>query len=224
MSSGGDRGLALFVDFDGTIVNVDTAEIALDRFGDPDWMSIDRALETGEVSFEESLRREFATLRAPPEKIIQEVSRVTAIRPNFDRLIDYCRNIRLPLTVVSGGLDFCIRHFLDRDGWLRFVKIYAPISRFTGSGYTLTFPEVIGNETANFKDALVRREKTNGRQVFFVGNGFGDLSAAKEATFTFAIRGSRLAELCKQQHVQHEEIDDFQQVVDALSHRLYEVL
>jgi len=80
---------ALFVDFDGTIVNTDTAQIALDRFGDPDWRRIDEALERGEVSFEESLRREFATLGAPPEVIIAEVGRVTAIRPNFSRLIEY---------------------------------------------------------------------------------------------------------------------------------------
>ena len=59
-----DPGAALFVDFDGTIVNTDTAQIALDRFGDPDWMRIDQALERGEVSFEESLRLEFATLAA----------------------------------------------------------------------------------------------------------------------------------------------------------------
>jgi 2,3-diketo-5-methylthio-1-phosphopentane phosphatase len=210
---------ALFVDFDGTIVNTDTAQIALDRFGDPDWRRIDQALERGEVSFEESLRREFATLGAPPEAIIAEVERVTAIRPNFSRLIEYCRSTSLPLTVVSGGLDFCIRHFLDRDDWLSFVKIYAPTSHFTGSGYTLTFPTVIGDDTTNFKDGLVRHQKTNGTRVFFVGNGFGDLSAAKEATIAFAIKGSKLAELCLEQHVRHEEIDDFEQVVDVLSHR-----
>jgi len=208
---------ALFVDFDGTIVNTDTAQIALDRFGDPDWRRIDQAFERGEVSFEESLRREFATLKAPPEAIIAEVRRVTAIRPNFTRLIEYCRSTNLPLTVVSGGLDFCIRHFLNRDDWLGFVKVYAPTSHFTGSGYTLKFPKVISDNATNFKDGLVRHEKANGTRVFFVGNGFGDLSAAKEATLAFAIKGSKLAELCLEQHVQHEEIDDFEQVVNVLS-------
>jgi len=213
-------GGALFVDFDGTIVNTDTAQVALDRFGDPDWMHIDQALERGEVSFEESLRLEFATLAAPPEAIITEVSRCTSLRPNFDRLIEYCRSTNLHLTVVSGGLDFCIRHFLDQDDWLSFVKIHAPTSHFTGNGYTLTFPAVLGAGWTNFKDALVRQEKTNGTRVFFLGNGFGDLAAAKEAEFAFAIRGSRLAELCLEHRVEHEEIDDFQEVVDALSQRL----
>ena len=223
MSHNGGSGAALFMDFDGTILDVDTAQIALNRFGDPNWMRIEQALERGEVSFEESLKQEFATLKAPPKMIIEEVSRLATLRPNFDRLVEYCKRIHLPLKVVSGGLDFCIRHFLDRGDWLRFVTICAPESHFTGSGYTLSFPEVTERST-NFKDGLVRLEKANGRRVFFVGNGFGDLSAAKEATFTFAIRGSRLAELCQKQRVQHEEIDDFEQVVDALSHRFLETL
>jgi HAD superfamily phosphoserine phosphatase-like hydrolase len=218
-----NNGAALFLDFDGTIVDTDTAQIALDRFGDRDWMRIDQALERGQVAFEESLRQEFATLRAPPDAIIEEVDRHTSVRPNFHRLIEFCRSSNLPLTVVSGGLDFCIRHFLDRDEWLRFVKIYAPTSYFTGSGYALTFPAV-GDRTSNFKDGLVRRERKNGTRVCFVGNGFGDFSAAKEATFAFAIKGSRLAELCREHKVQHEEIDDFAQLVDALSQRFREML
>lgn len=214
----------MFVDFDGTIVDTDTAQIALDRFGDPNWMRIDQALEKGEVSFEESLRREFATLQAPPEAIIAEVTRLTSFRPNFDQLIQYCRDTRLRLTVVSGGLDFCIRHFLDRNGWLNFVKIYAPTTHFTGTGYILEFPSLVDNGATNFKDALVRNEKMNGTRVLFVGNGFGDFSAAKEANYVFAVRGSRLAELCRERQVEHEEIDDFAQVVVALRQRFRVVL
>jgi 2-hydroxy-3-keto-5-methylthiopentenyl-1-phosphate phosphatase len=83
----------------------------------------------------------------------------------------------------------------------------------------LTFPDVVSDGPTNFKGGLVRREKARGSRVFFVGNGFGDLSAAKEADFAFAIKGSRLAELCRAQNVQHVEIDDFGQLIDALSHR-----
>jgi 2,3-diketo-5-methylthio-1-phosphopentane phosphatase len=216
------RNMTLLVDFDGTIVNIDTAQVALDRFGDPDWFRIDEALERGEVSFEESLRVEFAMLKAPPDEIIKEVSRVTALRPNFDRLVKYCKTNNVPLTVVSGGLDFCIRHFLDRDEWRSFVEICAPTSSFTGSGYTLTFPKVPADESTNFKDGLVKHEKSHGRFVVFIGNGFGDLAAAKEAHLVFAIKHSRLAELCREQDVPYEEIEEFGQVVDALNRRFRE--
>ena len=213
----------LFVDFDGTIMKADTAQIALDRFGDPNWMRIDEALERGEVSFEDSLRLEFATLRATPETIIQEVSRKTGLRPNFDRLVEYCKVNHLTLKILSGGLDFCIWHFLDNGDWLKSLTIFAPESKFTGNGYSLTFPKPLTPSSTNFKEDLVRHEKGNGTRAVFVGDGFGDLPAAKESNFAFAIKGSRLAELCRQLNVPHDEIDDFSQVVDALRHGIPQI-
>lgn len=209
-------------DFDGTIVNVDTTEVVLDLNADPDWKRIDERLERGEVSFEDSLRQEFAMIRVPQEVILGQLDRVAALRPNFGRLVDYCMSNGMELKVASGGFDFCIQHFLNQDEWLKFIQIHAPKSRFTENGYTLTFPEKITPPSVNFKDDLVRREKMKGKRVFFVGNGFGDYPAAREADFAFAIKTSRLAELCREGNVPHKEIDDFQEVVDALSVRLRE--
>jgi len=219
------RGLAKAVvvsDFDGTIVNVDTAQVALDLYADPEWKRIDEALERGEISFEDSLRQEFAMVRVPQKTILEQLDRVAALRPNFSRLVDYCMSNGIQLMVASGGFDFCIQHFLNRDRWLKFIQIYAAKSRFTENGYALTFPEIITPSSINFKDDLVRREKMKGKRVFFVGNGFGDYPAAKESDFAFAIKASRLAELCRGGNVPCKEIDDFQEVVDTLSDQFRE--
>jgi 2-hydroxy-3-keto-5-methylthiopentenyl-1-phosphate phosphatase len=212
----------LVSDFDGTIVNVDTAQVALDLFADTEWKRIDEALERGEVSFEDSLRQQFAMVRVPQQTILEQLDRVVTLRPNFARLVDYCMSNDLKLVVASGGFDFCIQHFLNRDGWLKFIQIYAPKTQFTENGYALTFPKMITPSSINFKDDLVRREKMNGRRVFFVGNGFGDYPAAKESDFAFAIKASKLAELCRGGNVPHKEIDDFQEVVDTLRDHLRE--
>jgi len=204
-------------DFDGTIVNVDTAEVALDLYADPKWKLIGEALEKGEVSFEDSLRQQFALVNVPQETILEQLDRVAALRINFGRLVDYCKSNDIQLTVASGGFDFCIQHFLNRDGWLKFIQIYAPKSRLTENGYSLTFPKIVTTTSTNFKDDLVRREKMKGKRVFFIGNGFGDYPAAKESNFTFAIKASKLAELCRGGNVPHKEIDDFQEVVNTLS-------
>lgn len=212
----GRRTGALFVDFDGTIVDVDTTQIALDHFGDPGWPHIDEAFERNEISFEESLLREFSTLRAPPEVIIQDVSHFTTLRANFGQLVDYCKLNGPELTVVSGGLDFCIRHFLNQGNWLDFIQIYAPNTTFTGNGYSLSFPRLSYSFSTNFKDDLVRQVKRSGVRVAFAGNGFGDFPAAKESDLVFAIKGSRLAQLCTDEHVPHLEIEDFNEVIEVL--------
>jgi 2,3-diketo-5-methylthio-1-phosphopentane phosphatase len=209
-------------DFDGTIVNVDTAEVALDLYADPEWKRIGEALEKGDVSFEDSLRQQFALVKVPQETILEQLDRVAALRLNFGRLVDYCMSNDIQLTVASGGFDFCIQHFLNRDGWLKFIQIYAPKSRLTENGYSLTFPKIITPSSINFKDDLVRREKMKGKRVFFIGNGFGDYPAAKESNYAFAIKASRLAELCRAGRVRHKEIDDFQEVVNTLSDQFRE--
>ncbi len=206
----------LLSDFDETIVNIDTAEFALERHASPGWRRIEEQFEGGEISFEESLRREFAMIGAPERVILEELDKVVVFRPNFEKLIDYCKKLRLPLVIVSGGLEFCIRHFLDRKDWLSFLEIYAPKSRYTGEGYEVTMPKLLGKASINFKDDLVRHHKEQGNIVFFIGDGLGDLPPAREADFPFAIRGSKLAEACRRANVAHREISDFQEVVEVL--------
>jgi 2,3-diketo-5-methylthio-1-phosphopentane phosphatase len=212
---------ALLIDFDGTVVNVDTAEVAMDLFADPDWRRIDEALENGEVTFEESLRKEFAMIKVSPERILGELDRIVVLRPHFQQLVDCCRSNHIPLTIVSGGLDFCIHHFLNRDDWLKYIQIRAPRSQLTENGYALTFPKLFTTSSFNFKDDLVRHEKINGNRVYYVGNGFGDYVAARESDYAFAIKGSKLEELCRVHNVPHEGVDDFQRVVDVLNRQTH---
>lgn len=206
----------IMCDFDETIVNVDTAEFALERFADPSWRRIEEQFESGKITFEESIRNEFAMIKANEHQILEVLDKVVVFRPNFDKLVESCKKKRLPLTIVSAGLEFCIRHFLGRQDWLEFMEIYAPKATYTPNGYALTFPKLLGTGAINFKDDLVRYHKKQGDRVFYIGDGIGDFPAAREADFAFAIKGSKLAEACRTGKVTHREISDFQEVVDAI--------
>jgi 2-hydroxy-3-keto-5-methylthiopentenyl-1-phosphate phosphatase len=204
-------------DFDGTITNIDTAEKTLELFADPEWRGIERGFENGEVSFEDSLQKEYALIEASPEKILKTLDPITVVRPHFERLVQYCKSNGVPLMVVSGGLDFCIQHFLARDDWLNFLSIHAPTAQRTANGYNITLPKKFEPSSINFKEDLVNFHKGRGEKVFFIGNGTGDFPAAKESQYAFAIKESKLAKLCRDSNVPCKEIEDFQQVVEALS-------
>jgi 2-hydroxy-3-keto-5-methylthiopentenyl-1-phosphate phosphatase len=118
--------------------------------------------------------------------------------------------------VVSGGLDFSIRHFLAQKGWLNSVSIFAPKAKHTANGVTLTFPKRFDEMSANFKDDLVRNFRKEGKRVIYMGNDLGDYSAVKIADLSFAIKDSRLSELCRNGGVACIEITDFQQVVESI--------
>jgi 2-hydroxy-3-keto-5-methylthiopentenyl-1-phosphate phosphatase len=208
-------------DFDETIVNIDTAEYALEHFADPQWRRVEKQFEVGEISFEASLREEYALIYAREQTILEALDKVVVLRPNFGKLVDSCKRNDVRLTVVSGGLEFSIRHFLDREDWLNFVKIYAPKARYTPDGYELTFPKPLGVGGINFKDDLVKHHKGQGDKVYYVGDGLGDFPAAKEADFPFAIKASKLAEACQNANIPHMEITDFQEVIDAIGELKY---
>ena len=176
-------------DFDGTIVNVDTAQVALELYADPAWKRIDEAFERGEVSFEDCLRQEFAMVRVSQDTILEQLDRVAALRPNFGRLVDYCMANGIRLIVASGGFDFCIQHFLDRDGWLKFVQIHAPTSRFTENGYALTFPKRISASSINFKRSVQYGLGVLATTMSFVAHKMGIVRLPR-----FGARGRKLSQ------------------------------
>jgi len=204
-------------DFDGTIANIDTAQKALELFADPSWRKIEEEYEKGVLSFENSLRKEYALIAASSEIILKELDPLTVVRPYFGRLVQYCESNHVPLVVVSGGLDFIIQHFLTQANWSNSISIHAPKTKRGVNGFDVTFPERLGSSSINFKDDLVLFHKSRGERVFFVGDGVSDFPAAKESQYAFAIRDSKLAKLCKSASIPCKEIDDFQQIVNELT-------
>jgi 2,3-diketo-5-methylthio-1-phosphopentane phosphatase len=206
----------VLTDFDGTIVTIDTAEYALDTFASKEWRHFDEQLTRGEITFEESLVREFAMLKVSEKAMLDALEPATHFRPNFDRLIEYCGERSFPLVVVSGGLDFSIRHFLAQKGWLKSLKIFAPKAKCTEDGVILSFPKRFDAESTDFKEDLVRHYEAKGKKVVYIGNGLGDFSASRIADLALAIKDSQLAQLCKSSGVPCNEITDFQEAIDSI--------
>jgi 2-hydroxy-3-keto-5-methylthiopentenyl-1-phosphate phosphatase len=203
-------------DFDNTIVNIDTAAFALNRFAEPSWKNIEARFEAGNISFEDSIREEYAMINAPENVILNELDKVASLRPHFDDLLGYCKKNDLPFTVVSAGLEFSIRHFLNQDDWLNFIEIYAPKAEYTGHSYRVSFPKFFDESSINFKHDLVKYYRKRGNRVIYIGDGLGDFPAAKEADLRFAIKDSKLAEACLKANITCSEVADFH-VIDEVS-------
>lgn len=207
-------------DFDGTISVNDTYEYVLTRYAQGDWRVFDDQYLRGEISLQECLRKQGALVKAPERVLVAELERVTSFRPNFDKLIEYCRGNRVPLVVVSAGLDFAIEHLLRLKGWDRLVKLYAARAESTPEGIRFTFPRLRDETSLSVKDDLVKHYKREGRRVAYVGDGVWDIHALREADCRFVIKGSKLAELCRQQEVPAREINEFQEMVMAIQYDL----
>jgi 2-hydroxy-3-keto-5-methylthiopentenyl-1-phosphate phosphatase len=204
-------------DFDGTVVKIDTCTLVLEKFARTDWRVFEERFEKGELTLEECLQAQFSTVLASKSQMLEEVEKAASLRPGFVELTGYCKANGFPLILVSAGLDFIIKHFLKRQGLNCSLRICVPKAKFTERGIRFAFPRLRFASSVNFKDDLVSYYQKKGKKVVFIGDGKADYVAAKEADFSFAIRSSMLAELLREDGNAYKEIDNFDEVVEALS-------
>lgn len=203
-------------DFDGTIVDIDTAVFVLEEFADPVWKVYDEQFERGEMTLEECLQKQFATVKASKQEIKKQLDGAAELRQGFEELVDHCHQLAIPVVVVSAGLDFVIDHLLQQYGLKDLLERHGPKTTITDNGIRFTFPKLDDQASVNFKDDFVRLQKGHGKEVVYVGDGYSDYPAAKIADVAFAIKGSALAELLTKNEVQHKEMVDFRTVIHEI--------
>jgi len=212
------QSFAVLCDFDGTVTLTDTFAYILKKYAQGDWQQYDRQYERGELTLQDVVRKQGMMIRTPEMVLVAEMERVTGFRPNFDKLIAYCRTNKTPIAVVSAGLEFVINHLLRMKGWNHLVKLHVAKAETTPDGIRLTFPRLRDKTSLDLKDDLVRFHQSKGRRVAYVGDGRWDLPALKLADYRFAVKGSTLASLCRQQNIPAREISDFQEVIATLQY------
>jgi len=214
--------LAVLCDFDGTIILNDTFQNVLEKFGRGDWRTVDDLYIKGEITLEECLRRQGGMVRASKPKILDELDQVTKFRPGFDNLAEYCKTNRYPLVLVSAGLDFVIKHFLTRENLIDKVQLSTAVAKCTPMGIKFDFLKPKDSRSINFKDDAVRYYKTKADTVAYIGDGRWDLHALRNADLRFAIKNSKLSELCKEQEIQATTVSDFKEMVISLKREMLE--
>jgi len=203
---------SIFCDFDGTITEVDTAEIIVDKFSTEDWRKEDQLLVEGKISLEECIQRQFAPVRATADEMVSAVDYIR-VRRGFKELVDYTLTKKIGFTIVSAGLDFIIKRKLK--GMDSRLKIVSPETKSTPNGLRVTFPQIEGYGP-DFKVKLLNNAKSKGESVYYIGDGESDFAAASRADFVFAVEDSRLAHFCEEKNVGFKEFKDFREIVSSL--------
>jgi len=214
--------LAVLSDFDGTVTLNDTFENILVRFGKGDWRTVDDQYVRGKITLEECVRLQGAMVQAPKSQMLRYLDEVTELRPNFDKLIDFCMTNHFPLVIVSAGLDFVIKHFLTREKFQDKVELFAASAKCTPTGIKFAWPKMKSNRSMNLKDDIVRYYKRSADTVAYIGDGRWDIHALRNADRRFVVKNSKLAELCREQEIQATGIIDFQEVVRPLQKEISE--
>jgi 2-hydroxy-3-keto-5-methylthiopentenyl-1-phosphate phosphatase len=179
----------------------------LERFGDwEECRRLGEQLFAGEITLQEEIDGQFATVTAPLAEVAAWVVENIAVRPGFAELVERFR----PL-VVSSGLHELIEPVLAREG----VEVELLANRVDArpDGWRVLWRDEM--VCAVCGQPCKRRTLPVDGEVVYVGDGYSDRCAALAADRVFARRG--LAEYLDEQGVPYEPFADLHDVAGALA-------
>src|SRR5262249_42512554 len=207
----GADGTALVLDFDGTITEIDLLDEISRRFGDPHlFRELDASLDSGSLTLQEVITREFAPVRAPLDEVVDWVLGSSRVRPGFGELVALARGRGWDVLVLSSGFHELIEPVLERER----VEVDVLANRIDPrpTGWRVLWRD----ETvcAVCSEACKRRGLPAAQMTVYVGDGFSDRCAALAADRVFATRG--LARYLDEVAHPYELFGDFFDVAAAL--------
>lgn len=109
------QNLQIFCDFDGTITVGDTVDYLLETLASKEWKDIEDQWERGEIGSRECMSRQIPLIQGGWAAIEHALASVR-VDKSFATFVAWCRQRKIPLTIVSDGLDKVIKHILKREG------------------------------------------------------------------------------------------------------------
>ena len=205
---------ALFVDYDGTITNLDTSDVLVRASAGPErWNDLEAALRDGSMSLREVLAEQFAHVRLSLDDADALLAERTVLDPTFAPFVRACEARSCNVTVLSSGLAPLIRRALARAELLR-VAVYANEVDADPWGWRLRFRD--DSDNGHDKAAAVRAANERGASTIFIGDGHSDFEAALVADRRFAKKGRALETYLRERGVSFTPFERFSQIQGSL--------
>lgn len=209
--------LAIYTDFDGTIttrdsiVTLTTAFLAAERKSE-----LDQAFHVGDRPLWELIDTSLAACGVPLDEAIRYLHANVAIDPTFAAFHAWCAERTIPLEVLSAGVHEIVASFLDAAGLVIPIRANRACRRAPGFGIT---PLEAACPTGVDKGGIVREAKDAGHFTVYVGDGFSDRLAVKEADLVYA--KADLARYCAKRNLPFVPFERFEDVQRDLARRLH---
>ncbi len=204
---------AVFVDFDGTITDIDTFDaLVRAEAGDAAWDAIDEPLLAGRITLRQALERQAALVRLSRADALAFLEANARVDPAFGPFVAAVRAHGGTIRVVSSGIATVIHDALERAGVD--VDVLANDVDFAAGGWTMTF--VDASDNGHDKAAHVRAAHAAGMATVFVGDGISDFAAAVVADRRFAKAGRALEAYCRDRAIACTTFTSFDEVRAAL--------
>ncbi len=206
--------LEVFVDYDGTITDLDTFDVLVRAFvGAHRWDELEEKLHAGSMTLREVLSAQALGVRASLDEADALLRERTAFDPAFASFVERCEREGAKLTVLSSGVQPLIERAFERNNLSR-VAILANGIDASPEGWRFEFRD--DSDNGHDKAADVCAAKARGSQTVFVGDGPSDYEASLAAGRRFAKAGRALEAYLTQRGVPHDAFTSFAEIEHAL--------
>lgn len=212
----------IFCDFDGTITTNDNIIAIMKHFDPPGWEPIKDEILAQTLSIREGVKNMFSLLpSAKRDEVIAYVLEQAEIREGFTEFVAYAKREKLPLYIVSGGIDFFVYPLLEPFG--PFAGIYCNTADFSGDAIRINFPHGC-DETCESqgcgccKPSIIRDLLADGATSIVIGDSITDLQAAKQADLVIA--RDFLSQKCEELNIAYEPFENFGDVTKIIDAKL----
>lgn len=214
--------LAIFLDFDETITQLNVTDTVLERFGHPLWREFQEDWLAGKLSAREVLEKQMPLITVQPKDLDALIDSIE-VDPFFAEFARIASEKNNSLYILSDGFDYWIERILRRalshlDGAVSEIPTFACSLRVKGTQVDISFPyfpQGCPHGCATCKPALFERLKSNAEKTIVVGDGISDLLIARSADLVLA--KGHLRQFCQREAIDCYPFDDFRDVSHTIS-------
>jgi 2,3-diketo-5-methylthio-1-phosphopentane phosphatase len=203
----------ILCDFDGTVSVEDVTDSLLEHHAHPDWTILEERWKSGAIGSHDCMAGQVALIDADRRQL-DALFATMRIDRTFPAFVEAALSARIPIRIVSDGLDVAIESILSRH-----LLDHLPIAanRLEPDGdrrWKLSFPHADAAckvASGMCKCAQIAMAREQRRKVLLIGDGVSDFCAAGAVDFVFAKH--RLIEHCRSHGLPYIPITGFE---DAL--------
>jgi 2,3-diketo-5-methylthio-1-phosphopentane phosphatase len=210
-----DNDLIICSDFDGTVATKDVGNRLFYHFSNGKSEEPVERWRNDQIDSRQCLQEEADLIDDLTEERLFAFVDQFEIDPGFRPFVEFCRQQKLPLYLLSDGLDIYINRLLQKNDLIG-IPVLANQAWLENGRLKISWPYYhhTCGDCGNCKGYHIRRLKDAGQKAVYIGDGKSDLCALPEADIIFA--KDFLAEYCRSKSLEFYPFDDFLGIMKTL--------
>ncbi len=211
----------IYIDFDGTITNIDVGEQMFVKFGDPEKCKnvIDEWID-GKTSSRTVWIELCKTVSDFNENDFDKFIDEVELDPYFLEFIEYCKSNNFAVTILSDGLDYYINKIASKNKFddLKIFSNTLKVEKDKQLVPSFPFGDEECSNCANCKRNHILNSSSDDEINIYIGDGYSDTCAAQYCDYIFAKRS--LLKYCEKNRIPYYPFNNFsdvKKIVEQLS-------